>query len=145
MIFDISYKNKDVEKEINSLLGLPYGIIKSIRLGGTGSRRFIIKKASDKLQICLNPFADLNYSSLELRPEGIIVHISKGFQKFAWAIPYYKLNLYNSDFFSIHADGNFIQFRNDNYFRENRKFLNRLIQYKADYSRIYNNSFYDSN
>ena len=60
------------------------------------------------------------------------MHYTSKLERFSWVIPYYRLNIYNSQFFSIHADGSFIQFEKNKNYKENKKFLDRMSQAKID-------------
>jgi len=42
------------------------------------------------------------------------------------------LVVYNAQSFSIHANGNFIQFLKNKNYRENKKFIDKMIQLKID-------------
>ena len=49
-LYNITYKNKETEKEINAEMGKPFGLIEKLRLGGIGSRRMIIENFSEDLK-----------------------------------------------------------------------------------------------
>ena len=116
MVFDTTYKNKDYDQQSTSLVGKPFSFIEKIRQGGIGSGRLIINSKSPKLDLGKLKFEEIDYGNIELRPKGIVVHYTRGLERFSWVIPYYRLVIYNSQFFSIHANGNFIQFlKNKNY------------------------------
>jgi hypothetical protein len=90
----------------------------------------IINEVSPKFKQYLNTVDDLNYGSIELRPKGILIHIHKKLENYSWIIPYYKLNIYASAYFSIHADGNFIQFKKNKLFTENKTFIEKMVTQK---------------
>ena len=71
--------------------------------------------------------------NIEIRPKGIILHINQGVYTYAWTIPYFRLSIYNGDFFTLHGNGNYIQFNKEKSWKENRKFLQKLIQLKSNY------------
>ena len=85
----------------------------------------------------MNNVSDINYGNIELREKGIIVHINKGLKNYSWAIPFYQLHLYNTQTFSIHAQGNFVQFKKNNLLRENKSFLDKLVDLKIENSKLY--------
>ena len=84
-------------------------VIKSIRLGGIGSKRLIVEDLGENFKKMIQQKNDLIYSNIELRKKGIIVYIVEGQKRFTWVIPFYKLVVYKSRSFSIHSDGNFIK------------------------------------
>ena len=141
MILNTTYKNKDHDHLLNNLVGKPYSFIQSIRLGGTGSKRMIVDEASANMHDYFSKTNSLNYANIELRPQGVLVRINKGLQNFTWAIPYYQLVLYKTDGCSIHAQGKFVHFRNNKTFKENKLFLDRLLEKKAAFLERY--SFQD--
>jgi len=141
LILNTTYKNKDHDHLLNNLVGKPYSFIQSIRLGGTGSKRMIVDEASANMHDYFSKTNSLNYANIELRPQGVLVRINKGLQNFTWAIPYYQLVLYKTDGCSIHAQGKFVHFRNNKTFKENKLFLDRLLEKKAAFLERY--SFQD--
>lgn len=132
MIVNTTYKNIETKKLIDSQLGEPFSLLKRIKLKGIGSKRMIIHDVSPKLKPYLNTVDDLNYGNIELRPKGILVHIHKKLENYSWIIPYYKLNIYTSSFFSIHADGNFVQFKKNKLFVENKSFIEKMVAQKNE-------------
>ncbi len=133
MLFNTSYTDKEITKQINNLVGKPFSFIKAIKLKGIGSKRMIIDEVSPNLHTVINLVNDINYGSIELRPKGILIHIGKGLQRFAWVIPYYKLVIYKTNGASIHADGKFIHFRENKTFKENKQFFKKLLDQKINF------------
>ena len=137
MIHDTTYTNKEVSVFFNDLLGKPYSIIKSLKLGGVGSKRMMISQVSPGFSSIMNTVSDINYGNIELREKGILVHINKGLKNFSWAIPFYQLHIYNTDTFSIHTQGNIVKFTKNKLFRENKKFLGKLVDLKIENNKLY--------
>ena len=138
MILEATHINKEKEKEIDNLVGKAFGFIKSIKLGGIGSRRMILKDCSEKIKERLYTFRDIKYVSLELRPSGILVHFNQSFRNYIWVIPYYKLVVYLADGFSVHADGNFLSVDNNNMLRDNKSFIRKMMLQKQHYLKANN-------
>ena len=46
MIFTTTHTNNDAKDLTNDLLGLPFGLIQSLKMGGIGSKRMIIEEVS---------------------------------------------------------------------------------------------------
>ena len=141
MVFDTTYKNKDYDQQSTSLVGKPFSFIEKIRQGGIGSGRLIINSKSPKLDLGKLKFEEIDYGNIELRPKGIVVHYTRGLERFSWVIPNYRLVIYNSQFFSIHANGNFIQFLKNKNYRDNKKFIDKMNCTKNDHLNL---SYYDS-
>jgi hypothetical protein len=132
MIYNTTYNNEDFSLESTKTVGKAFSFIDRIRQGGIGSGRLMIHEISPKLKLGKLEFSEIDYGNIELRPKGIIVHYTSKLERFSWVIPYYRLNIYNSQFFSIHADGNFIQFMKNKNYKSNKKFLDRVSQAKID-------------
>lgn len=141
MIFNTTHTNKKTDAIINDLIGKPYSFFKAIKLGGIGSKRMVIEEVSPGFKKFMNSISDDNYASLELREAGIIVHINKGLQNYSWAIPFYKLHTYKTSGLSIHANGNFIRFKNNKLLQENKAFIEKIINLKIENDKLYD--FYE--
>ena len=133
MICDYSQRLPDDTFKIDKLIGEPFSLKERIKMRGNGSPRFIIEKASENLEEKLTTFDAINYGSVELRPNGIIIHFKNNLVHYIWAIPYYKLTLYRADYESFHADGDFISFSRDRLEKKHRTFIEKLHNYRMDY------------
>jgi hypothetical protein len=137
MIFNTTLKNKDATATMNDLLGKPYSFVKAIKLGGVGSKRMIIDAVSPGFLKLINAVSDINYGNIELREKGIVIHINKGLKNFSWAIPYYQLHTYKTEGFSIHAQGNIVRFKNTKLLKENKNFIDKIINCKIENNKQY--------
>jgi hypothetical protein len=137
LILDTTYKAKENKRIINDLIGKPYNIIESIKLKGIGSKRMIIEDVSPNLYQYLNSTATLNYANIEIRSAGIIIYINKGLKNYSWIIPFYHLVIYKTNGLSIHAQGNYIHFKNNITFKENKSFFNKLLNEKVKHDLKY--------
>ena len=137
MIYNTTHKNKEAESIFNDLLGKGYSFFQSVKMGGTGSKRMMIEEVGVGFQKYMNTISDINYGNIELRKQGIIVHINKGLKTFSWAIPFYQLHTYKTNGFSIHAHGNFVRFKNNKLLKENRKFIDKIINLKIENDKHY--------
>ena len=140
MIFNTTHKNEDYDLESTALVGRPFNLVQRIKKGGIGSGRLVIHKISPKLNLGKLKFSEIVYANIELRPRGIIVHYTRKLERFSWVIPYYRLVVYNSQSFSIHANGSFIQFLKNRNYKENKKFIDKMIQLKIDFLEL---DYYD--
>lgn len=137
MIFNTTLKNKDATATMNDLLGKPYSFVKAIKLGGVGSKRMIIDAVSPGFLKLINAVSDINYGNIEIREKGIVIHINKGLKNFSWAIPYYQLHTYKTEGFSIHAQGNFVRFKSNKLLKENKNFIDKIINCKIENNKQY--------
>ena len=95
MMFNSTYNEIEKEIETDNLVGKKFNLIKSIRLGGIGSKRLIVEEVSPNFKEMIQQKNDLIYSNIELRNKGIIVYVVEGQKRFTWVIPFYKLVIYN--------------------------------------------------
>ena len=137
MIYNTTQKNKEAEAIFNDLLGKSYSFFEAIKIGGVGSKRMMIDKVSPSFLKYKNAVSDINYGNIERRKKGIIIHITKGLQNFSWAIPFYQLHTYKTGGLSIHACGNFVSFKNNKLLKENKKFIDKIIELKIENNKNY--------
>jgi|TARA_B110000858_G_scaffold159684_1_gene183342 hypothetical protein len=137
MIFSTTHINKEAKELTNDLLGLPFSFYQSLKMGGIGSKRMIIEETSQNIVDYTNKISDVNYANIELRPEGIIVLLNKGLNNYNWVIPFRQLVIYKSDRLSIHAQGKYICFKNNMLYRENKKFIAKMIDLKTTHQEKY--------
>jgi hypothetical protein len=137
MIFNTTLNNKDATATMNDLLGKSYSFLKAMKMGGVGSKRMIIDAVSPGFLKVINAVSDVNYGNIELREKGIIVHINKGLKNYSWAIPYYQLHTYKTEGFSIHAQGNFVRFKSNKLLKENKQFIDKIINCKIENNKQY--------
>ena len=132
-LYNITYKNKETEQEINAEMGKPFGLIEKLRLGGIGSRRMIIENFSEDLKNLALKVSGIQYANIELRPNGVIIHINQGIYTHAWTIPYFRLSIFNGDFFTVHGGGSHIQFNKEKSWKENKEFLQKIVKLKSEF------------
>ncbi len=137
MVLDTTYYNKEHKELFDNFVGKPYTFFEAIKRRGVGSKRMIVDKVSPNLNPILNTVSDLNYANIEMRKNGILVHITKGHKNFTWAIPFYHLVLYKTDGMSIHAQGKFIHYKKSKNFYENKNFLRSLLKEKVQFDEQY--------
>jgi hypothetical protein len=131
MIFDTTYFSKEIKKQIDSALGKPFSPFSVIKIGVIGSSRMMIKSSSPGFDSLVKANLDLTYANIGLRPNGIIVILSKSYKNLSWVIPYHHLSIYKTDVLSIHAAGEFLKLKiNDN---QNMKFINKVLDRKIKY------------
>ena len=135
MIYNSTYNDIEKEIETNNLVGKKYNLIKSIRLGGIGSKRLIVEDLGLNFKKLIQQKTDLIYSNVELRDKGIIVYVVDGQKRFTWVIPFYKLVIYKSPTFSIHSDGNFIRYSNKLNQKQNLLFFKKILDHKYNFNK----------
>tara|TARA_B100000767_G_scaffold233155_1_gene225366 strand:- start:147 stop:551 length:405 start_codon:yes stop_codon:yes gene_type:complete len=132
MIYNRTLFDKDQAKEINNILGKSFGFLQILKLRGIGSSRFVIDSVSKNLSQTINKVSDINYCSIELRPNGILVNITQQINLFSWVIPYYKLVIFDSNTFSIHANGSYIKMVKDINYSNNKNFISKMLKLRQN-------------
>ncbi len=137
LVLDTTHHNKEHKQLFNDFVGKPYSILESLKRGGVGSKRMIVNELSPNLSFITNTVSDLNYANIELRRKGVLIRITKGLKNFTWAIPFYQLVFYKTDFTSIHAQGKYIHFKNTKTFKENARFFKNIMHEKIKFDEQY--------
>jgi len=137
LVLDTTNYNKEHKSIIDQFVGESYNLWEAIRRGGVGSKRMIVEKLSPNLGHITNTTSDINYANIELRKRGVLIHITKGLKNYTWAIPFYQLVFYKTNFTSIHAQGKFIHFKNSKMFKENKSFFKNLMNEKIEFDQQY--------
>ncbi len=129
MFYNNSYREKQLDVALKDLVGSPFSIWKRFKKR-VGSN--YLKVAEFRNFDFAKPITDDYFKKIviELRPKGIVIHFKIQTETFIWAVPYYQLHLYNTDCFSIHAQGKAILIEKEKNFERNQPFLNRLIELK---------------
>jgi len=143
MIFTTTHTNKEAKELTNDLIGSPFSFFQSLKMGGIGSIRMIVEETSQNFHKYINKVSDINYANIELRPEGIIILLNKGLNNFNWIIPYRQLVIYKTDRLSIHAQGKYICFKNNILYKENKKFISKMISLKTLHQEKFLNPAYE--
>ena len=78
MIYDSTYTDIEKDIETDNLVGKKFNLIKSIRLGGIGSKRLIVEELGINFKKFIQQKNDIIYSSIELRKKGINVYVVDG-------------------------------------------------------------------
>lgn len=124
-VFDTTHNARKIVEAINDYLGKPIPFLQRFKCGGIGSRRMVIEELSLELYPYVNARHYLTYSNMELRPKGIIVHIHKTLDNFAWCLRFEQIELLiTGDAVRLEAEGQFIVFRDG--YTLNQKFFDRL-------------------
>ena len=133
MLIDLSYKDSEIEKEINNLVGKEFNFLEKIKRGGTGSRQLIIKKSDNDIYEILSKSYELNKCNIEIREKGIIIYFRSRQSTYGLAIPYYKLVTFKVDanHYTLTYDKYFLKIRVE--YSSDHKFLKKVLEEKAKF------------
>ena len=110
MLFNTSYFDKKIEKQINETIGGRFSFKERFRLKGIGSKRLTIMNISEEYKKHLNAEHYQSKANIELRPKGIIIHFKHKLQVYSWIMPFSDLQIKNGKGLSITSNGKFIDF-----------------------------------
>ena len=133
MLKNLSYKDPQIEKQMNSLVGEEFSLMKKLKLKGAGSRKLYIKKCDNEIYDLLRNDYELSVCNIEIRPKGIIIYIKSNLETYGLIIPYYKLVIFKvgDEDYTINADTNFLKIRVKNRF--DHVFMKKINTQKANY------------
>ena len=133
MLFNTSYKNKDYVKEANRLTGKAYSFLEKLKMRGVGSRRLVVEELSSLITPKNMQEIDVSFASIELRPKGIVIHFTNRLDRYSWIVPYRLIAVFSTLTFSIHSNGQFIKFRKDKNYHDNKKFFDKMSDLRSDF------------
>lgn len=132
MIRNVSYRDKNIEQEIEELVGRPYPFIERIKMSGNGSPRLSVLNASEKILALLEKDNYLNYCHVEIRPGGIIVGLRSRLEAYSWCIPFYKLFIsQNNQGYRLYSDTEHVVVQSGK--SSVGAFFRKLMNYKKEY------------
>ena len=137
MLLNTTHKNEENELIMQDLVGKAFSLKRKLIMRGVGSGRMVIDEASPKLEKTLMNGPDLNYADIELRPKGILVRITRRLDNFTWIIPYYHLHIYKTEGLSVHGQGQFLHFRENQLLHNNKPFFKKLSNLKLEFMKDY--------
>jgi len=111
MLFDTSYQDKKIEKQINETVGLPFSFMERWKLKGIGSKRLTIKSVSEVYSKYINAAHYVSNANLELRPKGLIIHFRHKLQAYSWVMPFNDLIIENKTGLVLKANDKFVTFQ----------------------------------
>jgi hypothetical protein len=133
MLRNVSDNDKNLQQEIDALVGKPYPLLERIRMGGNGSPRFVILEASSTITGLLALDNNADYCNIEIRPGGIILTFRSLLESFGWIVPFPKLNIFKSgNIISIYAGEDFVRLTSQNNSGTQGEFIRRLLRIRAE-------------
>ena len=127
MLYNISYKNPKIEREINELVGKSYSLIENLKKGGIGSPKLFITRCSAAIYDLIHINNTVKFCNIELRPNGIIIGFQSRLDVYALVIPYYKLVVFKpGNSVTFHIDHHYISVDCSKNSTGVQKFINKL-------------------
>lgn len=127
MLYNISYKDPKIEREINELVGKPFSIIENIKKGGIGSPKLFITRCSQEIYDLLHVNESVKFCNIELRPNGIMLGFKSRLDVYSLVIPYYKLVIFKpGSNITFHVDQHYISIDCSKNSKNVYKFLEKI-------------------
>ena len=133
MLYNLSNNDGNRIVQTNELIGKKFGLIERLMLNGVKSSRLTVSESSHGIQKIIQSGQHIVFSDIEMRKKGVLIRIISQIEKCYWAIPFYKLTLYKSDNFSIHADGEFVKYNINEITKKNASLVNKIIGHRASF------------
>lgn len=132
MLYNVSYNDRKVDREIKSLVGNHLALRERWKLKGSGSPKLHITAASIQIHNLLVLDINANTCNIEIREKGIIVRFRSLLETYALPIPYYKLTIYKgrAQEYSIYKDNYFIKIKADK--KNIHAFIDKVKSRKGD-------------
>lgn len=134
MIFDITYRNRKTQLDIESLTGKSFPFLERIKMKGIGTSKLILKTATHNIEKLFLECNDTRYVTIECRPKGIVVGFSTRMKIYVLAIPYYSLSIYyNNGLLTIFSKEYKIKLAPSFNKKIDKTFLSKILMLKAKY------------
>lgn len=132
MIYNVSYNDKRIRREIDATVGQPFSWVERIKMKGNGSPRLLIIRASLEITDLLKLDNNLNYGNIEIRSKGIIIGFRSLLESYAFPIPFYKLTVFKGDAYTytFYNDTEFVQIKIASPEGSIQKFVKKLLTLK---------------
>lgn len=93
MLKNLTHNDPVIRREVEKAVGKEYPFFQRLKMGGTGSQKFVISEASEAIMELIEKDNSINYAHIEIRPLGIIIRF-KSYQKtYGLVIPFGQLKL----------------------------------------------------
>ncbi len=134
VIFDITYNNRKIKRQIEDLVGRPYSFIERIKLRGIGTSKMQIIEAAPEIDKLLKVSSSTAYCYLEIRTKGLIVGFQSQLKILALPIPFQQLSIYyNSGLLSVYGNQLFLKMRPPFNGVVDKRFLKKVLLLKSNY------------
>ena len=109
MLYNLTYNDPKITKQLNEAIGTPFSLFEKIKKGGIGSPKLFITRCSATIFELLQVNNSLKFCNIELRPKGILIGFQSRLDVYGLAIPYYKLVVFKPGTrITFHIDHHYI-------------------------------------
>jgi len=132
MLYNVSYNNPKIERQIRDEVGSTLTLKERWKLKGSGSPKLIMTSCSIQIHNLMVLDINANVCNIEIREKGIIVRFRSLLETYALPIPFYKLTLYKgkAEEYSVYRDNYFVKVLADR--KVIHKFFDKIQSLKND-------------
>lgn len=144
MLFTFESIRTTYRKKTEELVGKPFTLKERQQLDGITSPLFTITEVSLQIYNLLVVSQEPQYCRMELRTQGILIHLGKAADKYTLPIPFFKMVVYKgkSEEYSIYKNAYFVKFRADKEKAEIHKFVKKIMDLKSSQNSTFIDDFY---
>ena len=124
MLFDTTYTDKKITRQIDAAVGKPFTWKDRFKLGGIGSKRMVISDICEEYAQYINAAHYQSKANIELRPKGIIVHFRYKLESYSWIMPFETLSIKSNEGLLLSSDEKFISFSTE----IDQSFINKMMK-----------------
>ncbi len=132
MLKNLTHNNPVIRREVEKAVGKEHPFFQRLKMGGTGSQKFVITEASEAIMQLVEKDNSINYAHIEIRPLGIIIRFKSYQETYGLVVPFAQLKLNREPTFVEIASTDFfmkLETLRDEQIDSN--FLNRILQKKG--------------
>lgn len=127
MIKNLTYNVPITKRQIDQAVGKEFSFFQSLKMGGTGSQKFVIEGASDEIIDLLQKDNSTNFAHIGLRPKGIIIRFKSYQETYGLVLSFQEIKVINEGVnLTIESPDYFVKMKTLNGAPIDLKFLNRI-------------------
>lgn len=129
MLKNLTHNNPVIRREVEKAVGKEYPFFQRLKMGGTGSQKFVIAEASEEILQLVEKDNSINYAHIEIRPLGIIVRFKSYQETYGLVIPFQQLKLKRElTFVKIETTNFFVKMETVSGEYTDHDFMNRITK-----------------
>jgi len=109
MLFDTSINDKETKRQINELVGKPFGLLEIVKRSSIGTARMKVNAYSPLFRSVMQWDKHSIHANIAMRPNGIIVILPIRLNNYSWIIPYHYLSIFKTEELVIHGQGEYLK------------------------------------
>lgn len=125
-IFQTSYHDKPIVREIEEMIGKPFSFLQILKMKGIGSRRLEVIEASPEFGVARNATHYQTLVNIEIRPKGLAIYFRHKLDNYTAVVPYDGLSLELKRDAVLYQGASFIRLKDA--YKKDTSFFNKMIE-----------------